>query len=1136
MVEWGDERPMSPEGVDPEPPLPAPPPGEDWTARVEELLGQAEAAPSGSERAQVLCRIAEIYERRLGDPNGALVTLQAALEEDPSSGRVIQEMERVARGNGFWSQLVAVTAEVAGGLADRKQAADLWVQIAFWNESGLALLDEAARAASRALELEPGHGGALMVLEELYRRQRNWDRYVEILARKRERPGTDAAKLADAYREVLRYEPRHPSALEGLGRVHEDAGQWESAADVFRRLIAALTPETAFVERMNVQHRLAVILKERLRDLRGAEEQLALILAAPGGETHVPSLLLLAMLYRERKDWMKARLLLGRAAALVGDLDERVRLLGEAAEICATALDDEPQAAELYTEIVTLDPTRVELAEKLADIKFRRGDFAGLLPLAERLAAAAEAKPAAQRVRLWYRLGRAREATGDDAGAAEAYRAALAAEAPAADAPAADAPAPLSEAALPALRDLAALSFRIEAWADAAAATERLLAAGPTALSHEEQRAAFERLGVSRLRAGEPALAVEPLEKALALDPRRRHVLETLVAAARAAGNDDAVVRHTQTLLAVTEDPKTKLELLEHLATIHRDRRNDPQRAIAAYMEALKIWPDERSIMHRLLELLTETKQWKQSVQLLGRLAELAGGALRAPYYVAAANIFAEELHAPAEAVEAFERALDADPGDLKSFEQIDRLVNDTHDWKTQERTYRRQIKRMGSDVPVEQRPALLALWHGLGEIYRTRLKDFPAAIAAFEVVAGLDPESIGRRQILAELYRLAGPETYPQAIAAHRTIIQRAGSTAEMVPELKTLLRLFVEMGTLDEAHGAAAALVLLGQADADEHALYQQYRPGGVIRARARLTEEVWLKQIYHPDEDRTLSQILATLSPAVATARAQTLKDLGLKRKQRRDVATDQSMPGKVLAYAGAVFGAAMPEVYFAPETPGEIDVVNLRGAVPGTPALVLCKGVFEARSDIELAFMAGRTLATLRPDHLLRWPAFVPTLAELEIVVWAATQLVNSESLVPAAIAAAVRQYTAFLERALQPQLREQLAVLVRRFEASVGVGASAGADAGDEGAASSQDAAADLIARWSRAACFTSIRAGLLLAGDLEVAARLGQTAASAAGIDPSEIVRDLIAWSVSEGYFELRSQLGLRTVNLGFRG
>ena len=635
-------------------------------------------------------------------------------------------------------------------------------------------------------------------------------------------------------------------------------------------------------------------------------------------------------------------------------------------------------------------------------------------------------------------------------------------------------------------------------------------------LARDAQIVAYERLGIARLRAGAPAEALEPLEKALALDPRRGRALESLVEAARACGNDDAVVRHTQALLAVTDDPRTKLGLLEHVATIHRERRHDPQRAIAAYLEALKIWPDERSIMHRLLELYTETKQWKQSVQLLARLAEISDEATRAPYFVAAGNILGEELGAPGEAIEAFERGLDADPYDWKTFERIDRLVTEAHDWKTQERIYRRQIKRLGAEVPPEHRSALVMLWHGLGEIYRTRLKDPSAAIAAFEVALGLDPDSIERRRALAELYRLVGPAAYGKAVGEHRAILLRAKSAAEMEPDLKTLVRLFVEMGTLDEAHGAAAALVLIGRADPEERALYQQYRPTGVVRAHARLTEEVWQKQIYHPEQDRALSQILATLSPAVATARARPFKDTGLKKKQRRDVASDTSMPCKVLAYGAAVLGVPTPEVYLAPEIAGEVDVVNVRGTVaggPSVPTLLLGKGVLEMRSDIELAFVAGRTLAALRPDHLLRWPSFVPTLGELDIVVHAALRLVNPESTVPAEQAGAVAQYTTFLERTLTPQLVEQLTVLVRRFQA---LGAEPD------------------VVRWSRAACFSAIRAGLLLAGDLEVAARLGQAAYPS--IDAGEIVRDLCVWSVSEGYFELRAQLGLRTVNLGLRG
>jgi golgin subfamily B member 1 len=1101
---------MSSDAFDPEQPLV--PPGENWAARIDALLVEAESAPAGAERTAVLCRISEIYERRLGDPSGALVTLQTALAEDPASGRVIQEMERIARGNGSWGELVVVTAEVAAGLEargpeDRKQAADLWVQIAFWNETGRAQLDEATRAAETALALESEHGGALALLENLYRRQRSWDRYVETLGRRRQAPGADPGKLGEAYREVLRYEPRHAGALAGLAWVQEGAGEWDAAAEAFRQLVAVL-PEGA--ERIEAQYQLAKVLVERLRDPRAAEEQLALALAVSGGEAHVPSLLLLAAIYRERKDWLKARQLLGRAAAAVAEVADKTRILGEAAEICATALDDEVQAADLYAEILALDVTRTDLVEKLAEIKLRRGDFLGLLPLAELLAGSAEEAPPSERARRLHRLGRAREATGDEAGALESFRAAALAE---------GSEAAPSAATLAARRDLADLTFRRQEWSEAAAAYQSVLAEAE-GLARDAQLVAYERLGIARLRAGQPAEAIDPLEKVVALDPRRSRALEALVTAARASGNDDAVVRHTQALLAVTEDPRTKLGLLEYVATIHSERRNDPQRAIAAYLEALKIWPDERPIMHRLLELYTDTKQWKQSVQLLGRLAALADGATRAPYFVAAGNILAEELTARTEAIEAFEQALDADPNDLETFERIDQLVTEAHDWKTEERVYRRQIKRLGAEPPSDKRPALVALWHGLGEIYRTRLKDGPGALAAFEVAVSLDPEAVERRRALAELYRLSGPEAYPRAVAQHQALVARATTAADMEPDLRMLVRLFVEMGMLDQAHGAAAALVLIGKADPEERALYEQYRPNGVVRAQARLTEEVWQKQIYHPEEDWALSQILATLSPAVATARARLFKETGLNKKQRRDVASDPSLPCKVFAYGGAVLGVPTPEVYVAPDIPGEIDVVNLRvgtiAGAPALPALILGKAVAEMRSDVELAFVAGRTLAALRPDHLLRWPTFVPTVAELEIVVRAALRLVNPEIEVPADEAAAVAQYTTFLERTLTPQLVEQLTALVRRYLATT------------------QNPQSPDVGRWSRAACFSTIRAGFLLAGDLEVAARLGQAAYPA--IDSAEIVRDLCSWGVSDGYFELRAQLGLRTVNLQFRG
>jgi hypothetical protein len=144
-----------------------------------------------------------------------------------------------------------------------------------------------------------------------------------------------------------------------------------------------------------------------------------------------------------------------------------------------------------------------------------------------------------------------------------------------------------------------------------------------------------------------------------------------------------------------------------------------------------------------------------------------------------------------------------------------------------------------------------------------------------------------------------------------------------------------------------------------------------------------------------------------------------------------------------------------------------------------------------------------------------------LEELELAIRAAVVMVDSSRQPPAEMADKVEKYRHFLERTLPAQLKEQLSLLVRRF----GV-----AQAADEGAL------AGALGRWSRGACLTAIRAGFLLSGDLEVSARLGEAVAVAVGIDSADVIRDLCTFGVSEAYFELRATLGLRNVNVGFRG
>jgi hypothetical protein len=428
-------------------------------------------------------------------------------------------------------------------------------------------------------------------------------------------------------------------------------------------------------------------------------------------------------------------------------------------------------------------------------------------------------------------------------------------------------------------------------------------------------------------------------------------------------------------------------------------------------------------------------------------------------------------------------------------------------DWKNQERNYRRMIKRLGQEPTAEKKQTVIALWHALGEIYRSRLKDFKSATAAFEVAVSLDPDALARHQILAELYQLSGPDAYDKAVKEYRHLVKTTQDLGQMAVHMKTLRRLFMEMRQYDKAWCVAAAASFLRKGDAEETQFYEQYKPKVFTRARARLTEDLWQKNIYHPDEDRYISHVFAAVSQAVAAAKARDHKDWGLKRKDKRDVATDQLLFSKVFNYVNQVLGVPQPELYLRPESPGELDLANAREKMHLTPSFVVGASLLQGRPEKELAYVIGKKLTFMRPDHFVRWPTLVPTISELKVVFLAAMRLVQPKFEIRPDLQQPVGQYLGALSKLVPPQMQEQLGVVVQRFFASKGE--------------------ADLN-KWSNAVDLTATRAGFLVCNDLDVAARLVQTEPVAVGVvEPKEKIRDLIQWSISDEYFTLREHLGL---------
>jgi tetratricopeptide (TPR) repeat protein len=413
----------------------------------------------------------------------------------------------------------------------------------------------------------------------------------------------------------------------------------------------------------------------------------------------------------------------------------------------------------------------------------------------------------------------------------------------------------------------------------------------------------------------------------------------------------------------------------------------------------------------------------------------------------------------------------------------------------------------LGAEVPPEKRSTQIALWHALGEIYRSRLKDYRAAGEAFEVCAKLEPDNMPRHQILAELYQMQGPEAYDKAVREWRAILKRTQDIAAMVPILKTLRHLYSEMGKYDQVWCTASVLAYLRQADAEELRFHEQYKLKTLSRVKARLNEELWQKYIYHSDEDRYISLILANISQAIMAARAREHRDLQIKRRDRRDPTNDKLMFSGVFVYVSQALGVTAPELYLRQDWAGEIEMMNAREKQQLCPGFVVGAALLQGKQEKELAYVLGKKLALMRPDHVVRWPAVVPQVSELKAYFLAALKLVQPNVPIKSDMEHPVAERLELLRRLVPPQNVEQLAEVVRRFIES--------------------KAEADLH-RWSKAVDYTTSRAGFLMCNDIEVAAHQIQSEPLAVGCaDPKDKVRDLIQWCVSDEYFALRAHLGL---------
>lgn len=1018
---------------------------------------------------------------------------ESAVANDASSVVALQGLERVGREQGKHGQVewcLERQVEVALTSAER---VDALLKLAELHETKYLKRERAAEILERIVELEPSHPQALKGLERCYHALRDWPRLsrvlraradntydkkqktelLELAAEVFESKLGDPASAVEVHRDLLVIDPKHRRALGDLARLYEKLGDWGNMA-TYKARVAELAPSKRQASQQLVQ--LGDFLSAPERDSIAARLQYErAVTVDPANASAWEALQRVAA---EAGDDRRVAQCLEQRAKSVDGPRQRAAIFVELANLYSTT-GDERAARTTFEKAIEADPTNESAAIAMLDVFSREEKWKEAAPLCELLVNAAtrdkDARTLFTRLRLQTRIA---AALGDADRAMTSSLAALDVD-PDDEGAQADLVAVCTQC-----RDNQRVILR-------AKAALTLIASGPRVLP------AGVLVGLAQLQrdAGEIDAAAHTLEHALESEPDNPDVLRDLADVYLTQGDFPRCCKLKVDLARNATTADDRFQLLCDAGEIWARRADELDKAAMVFEEARQIKPLDHWLLHTLMWLYGERHRWDELSNVLEGIAQIQESPDRkAKSFFAMAQVVLEKVQDHRRAAELFDQVIDIDKTRLDAFEQLVRALTEVKDWEALELYYRKMIARIKDDA----QPNLnlqFALFQQLGIIYRDRIEDAARAYEALEFAARLRPDDAEVRKIVTEL--LVGTDNIDNAVARVRELVARDPHNAELYAEL---YELFLRQHFFDKAWCAVNVLAQMRELTPEQRQFHEDYGPMPLAQVPGQIVEQAWRSHVLHADLDVTLTTLFSRMTPAVARMRYSQLR------------------PDQLVYAAGRPFTPAHSRLYEAIRVtfansaeilhlaPPDLLLGDPGAAVPFAPALAPFGAVHvsvpavEARSE-SLIYVIGKRLAEQRPELIAR--AFFPSISDLAALLGAAVRVGRQERAKDAAGAALDASLTA----SLMPPEREAIRGIVMQAAMEGGL--------------------VD-VKRWSQAADLSSMRAGLLLAGDVGPARKtILAEPQSNADLPPREKIAELYKFATSDLHSDLRGAIGV---------
>jgi len=705
----------------------------------------SDVTESGTERGNILRRMAAIAEEHLDRNDAALEHWEEISRLEPTDPGALKELERLYSDKEDWTAFVdACERELPLVEHDGDRTVDLLRQVAKVSLDRMEDTYMAQHAWKRILDTAPADVEAMQALRGLYRENGDLESLsviLESLAASGAVEGDELKTLCeeharmltdelprpegaiDLWNRVLSVEPEHAEALEALDRMYEETGAFTSCVDIIKRR-SALIEDTE--ERTEALTRAADLQSDRMEDPEGASATFESILDFASDRLDVYERL--QMLYTRMEDWDRLGDLLLRQDGVLEDPGERVQNLSELSRVFEDRKGDKEGAFLIAVKAAQVNPADdMVLAEvwRLAQDNQNWSDYvASLAPIVDRMD---ESQVQEHLVRfgecLWKRADQPEEAVTWYERTVEKW--------------------PEDETAQEALTDLYSslarneelvgnLDTRVELTSDFLEKVRLQLWAG--------------KVLETEIADGDRALAA--YRKVLEFDDGNLEALKQLTGLHQAREEWEDLLKILETLAPLEMDSEVATRL--RMGDILERRVQDADRAIQVYEDVLSLEPTEETALDRLQALYGAKNNWQGLAQVYERLLDYSSDTPDRILFCGRLGLLYEEaLEDKPKALEFYQRILDMDPADNETFETCIRLFTDMEDWMELVNMLESCVTRTEDDGVKTATLARIA------DVYENRMEDLNATISSYQRVLDIDERHVETYSELARLFGL---------------------------------------------------------------------------------------------------------------------------------------------------------------------------------------------------------------------------------------------------------------------------------------------------------------------------------------------------------------------------------------------